>query len=60
MAKFTFDHQPKLRLLSNEEILLVNQNALEVLERAGAFFDSEEALQILKENGCNVDFEAKS
>ena len=59
MTKFAFDHQPKLRLLSDEEILLINQNALDVLERAGAYFDSQEALQILEENGCNVDFATK-
>jgi trimethylamine---corrinoid protein Co-methyltransferase len=59
MAKFTFNNQPKLRLLTDEEILIINKKALEVLERAGAYFDSEEALQVLKKNGCDVDFTTK-
>lgn len=56
MAKFSFDTQPKIRFLTDEEILLVHSKALEVLQRTGVYFDSDEALTILQDNGCTVDF----
>jgi len=59
LAKFIFNRQPKFKFLSDEEILLIHTKALDVLERAGVYFDSAEALTILKNNGCQVDFNAK-
>lgn len=57
MVKFTFESQPGLRLLSNEQIETIHEKALYILETAGVKFDSEEALKILQDNGAVVDFE---
>lgn len=59
MAKFTFDTQPSLRFLKEEDILKVHQAALTVLSKTGVFFDSKDALAILSDAGCSVDFDKK-
>ncbi len=59
MGKFTFDGQPKLRLLSDEQIKLIHEKALYILETTGVRFESDEALKILKDHGAAVDFESK-
>ncbi|KUO51073.1 MAG: hypothetical protein APF76_16390 [Desulfitibacter sp. BRH_c19] len=59
MPKFSFEGQPSLRLLSNEQISKLHEKSLGVLEKTGVYFDSEEALNILKNNGANVDFASK-
>jgi len=51
--------QPSLRLLSDEQIRLIHDKALEVLSTSGVKFESEEALKILKDNGARVDFNEK-
>jgi len=51
--------QPSLRLLSDEQIRLIHDKALEVLSTSGVKFESEEALKILKDNGARVDFNKK-
>jgi trimethylamine---corrinoid protein Co-methyltransferase len=43
MAKFSFEGQPSLRLLTNEQIATLHEKALEVLETTGVKFESEEA-----------------
>lgn len=60
MAKYTFAGQPALRLLSDDQIKLIHGKALEVLEKSGIMFESEEALKILKDNGAAVDFDQKT
>ena len=57
MNRYTFDTQPKLRLISEEEIKTVHEKALHILEHAGVKFESDEALKILKDNGAKVDFD---
>ena len=57
MAKFTFDNQPKLIYLTNAQVELMHKKALEILERTGVYFKSGEALKILEEKGCDVDYE---
>ena len=57
MEKFTFKGQPKLRLLTDEQIQLMHEKALHVLEHAGVKYESDEALKILAEHGAEVDFE---
>ena len=57
MKRYTFTGQPKLRLISDEEIKVVHEKALHVLENAGVKFESEEALKILNDHGASVDFE---
>ena len=59
MATFTFDRQPKLQFLDQSQILEIHKNALEILARAGMYFDCEEALAILEKAGCTVDWPQK-
>ncbi|HMM06183.1 MAG TPA: trimethylamine methyltransferase family protein [Clostridiales bacterium] len=59
MSKFTLEHQPLLRFLKEEDILKIHEAALKVLAKTGVFFDSEEALTILRDAGCSVDFDQK-
>ncbi len=59
MAKFSFEGQPSLRLLSNEQIKMMHEKALHILECTGVKFESEEALTILKDKGAEVDFEKR-
>jgi trimethylamine---corrinoid protein Co-methyltransferase len=57
MNKYTFDTQPKLRLISDEQIKMVHEKALHILEQAGVKIESDEALKILQDHGAKVDFE---
>jgi trimethylamine--corrinoid protein Co-methyltransferase len=60
MAKFSFDNiKQQWRLLSNDQILKIHENALELLENVGVYFDSDEALEILAEAGCKIDRSTK-
>ena len=56
MSKFSFDGQPNLRLLTNQQIEMIHERALYILDKTGVKFDSEDALKILKDNGADVDF----
>jgi trimethylamine--corrinoid protein Co-methyltransferase len=57
MAKFSFQRQAKYRLLSEDEIKTIHEKALIIIENTGVKFDSEEALKILHDHECKVDFE---
>ncbi len=57
MRKFTFDTQPKLRLISDDQIRMVYEKALHILEHAGVKFESTEALKILRDHGATIDSE---
>ncbi|MEL7564597.1 MAG: trimethylamine methyltransferase family protein [Dehalobacterium sp.] len=60
MAKFSFENiKQQLRLLSNEQIKQVHENALDLLDNVGIYFDSLEALEILDGSGCKVDKSTK-
>ena len=59
MEKYTFAGQPRLRLLSDEQIKLFHEKALYILEKTGVKFESEEALKILEDHGADVDFARK-
>ncbi|HPU01874.1 MAG TPA: trimethylamine methyltransferase family protein [Bacillota bacterium] len=59
MEKFTFNGQPRLRLLSDEQIKLIHEKALYILETTGVLFESDEALKILKDHGADVDFDRR-
>ncbi len=59
MDKYTFSGQPVLRLLSDEQIKLIHEKALNILETSGIKFESDEALKILKDHGAKVDFDKK-
>ena len=56
MAKFQFDHQPKLTHLTELQVKSLHEKALEILERAGVYYQSEAALKILEGKGCSVDY----
>ncbi len=60
MDKYTFQGQPSLRLLNEEQIKLIHEKALHVLEVTGVKFESTEALQILQDHGASVDFTEKT
>lgn len=57
MDKYSFAGQPKLRLLSDDQVKLIHEKALHVLEQTGVKFESEEALNILQDHGATVDFD---
>ncbi|HYE68767.1 MAG TPA: trimethylamine methyltransferase family protein, partial [Anaerovoracaceae bacterium] len=59
MEKFSFKSQPKLKMLTEEQIITIHEKALDILENTGIFFQGEEALQVLAKNGANVDFSTK-
>ncbi|MCJ7806444.1 MAG: trimethylamine methyltransferase family protein, partial [Clostridia bacterium] len=59
MEKYTFAGQPKLRLLSDEQIKLFHEKALYILEKTGVKFESEDALKILEDHGAKVDYARK-
>jgi trimethylamine--corrinoid protein Co-methyltransferase len=42
-------------ILSEDQLAMIHYGALEVLERTGVVFESEEALDILQKGGCTVD-----
>ncbi len=48
-----------LDLLTPEELEEVHMSVLGVLERTGVNFLHEEALELLREGGCRVDFDSK-
>ena len=47
--------KPLLEFLSKDEIYMIHQASLEILERVGVRFESEEAQQTLKSVGVDVD-----
>ncbi|OPL11807.1 MAG: hypothetical protein AVO38_15240 [delta proteobacterium ML8_D] len=53
--RYCFNSQPKLRLISDEQIKIIHQKALHVLENTGVKFESEEALNILRDHGAKID-----
>lgn len=48
---------PSLAYLTEQNVEEIHETALDVLEECGVFFDSAEAIAILKEAGCQVDEE---
>jgi trimethylamine---corrinoid protein Co-methyltransferase len=58
MAKYSFDNQPGLRLLEEDQVRDIYKNALQVLEETGVKFEAKEALKILKDHGATVDFDS--
>ena len=44
-----------LKLVGDEEIHSLHQNTLQVLEEVGLYFEDQEALNLLSDNGCVVD-----
>jgi len=48
-----------LEILTEEQIELIHKDTLDVLQKTGVRFESERALKLFKENGCNVDMDNK-
>ncbi len=46
---------PKVTMLQQEEIELIHSKSLEILQKAGIQFNSEKALTILGDAGCEID-----
>ncbi len=57
MERYAYHNQPKLRLISDQQIRVVHEKALHILEHTGVKFESGEALKILKDHGAKIDFE---
>ena len=49
----------KFRVLTEEQILEIHHGVLQILEIKGLRVDSRDVLNLLKENGCTVDFERR-
>ena len=48
-----------LEILTEEQVEAIHRSTLNVLENTGIKFESEKALKIFNNNGCNVDYENK-
>ena len=59
MSKFIFDNSPGLKVLTEEQVKKVHEEALRVLENMGVIFDYPEAREALRNAGCKVDEETK-
>lgn len=59
MNKFTFNNFPTLRMLDDNAIEEIHESALDILENCGIYFNCEEALSILKDAGCIVNFDTQ-
>jgi len=46
-----------LKILSEEKIKAIHKGVLDVLENTGVRFESENALELFKDHGCEVDLE---
>lgn len=47
----------KLKLLSEDEVCLIHESALEILREVGVSVGSERILDILRKNGAEIDYE---
>ena len=47
----------KLKMLSDDHIRTIHSGTIDILENTGIKVESERALKIFEEHGCNVDFE---
>ena len=59
MAKFSFASMAGSRVLADEQIVLIHENALALLNSHGVYFNHDEARGFLAEAGCIVDDESK-
>ena len=60
MGKFQFGRNAWLRTLTDEQITTIHKHALNILEESGVCFHSEQALRILEEAGAIVDYASKT
>jgi len=55
MAKLSFSNQPRLELLSREQIETIHLASLKILEEVGVIIQSDNALKLVGEAGASVD-----
>jgi trimethylamine--corrinoid protein Co-methyltransferase len=59
MALAGFTCKKPIELLTQDEKETIHEKSLEILKNTGAVFKWQPALKVLKEAGCNVDFESQ-
>ncbi len=59
MGKFDMEGQPRMRLLSEEDLLKIHNRALSVLAETGVKIYSGTALEILANKGAEIDYQQK-
>lgn len=59
MTKLAYDNSAQMCLLTETDIEKIHMTALEILSEVGVLFDTQEALQLLADAGCEVNFETK-
>lgn len=59
MSKFEFNNMPQFRILNDNQIEEMHENAIDLLENLGIIFAYDEALKILENAGCDVDWETQ-
>jgi len=59
VGKIGFEMQPRIRLLSDDDIRRIHESALSILEETGVLWRSDLALEILEGAGAMVDFDKK-
>lgn len=59
MTKLVYKQSAQMSLLNDADVEKIHRAALEILSEVGVLFDTQEALRLLAEAGCEVDFEKK-
>lgn len=59
MSKFEFNNMPQFRILSDKQIEEMHENAIDLLANLGIVFAYDEALKILENGGCEVDWDTQ-
>lgn len=58
MSKFNMQKRSMLRILEEEQIAMIHENALDFLENTGVKLESDRALKLLEENGCTINWDS--
>ena len=59
MGKFKYDESMQFKILTEEQVQKVHEQAMYVLENMGMVFAYEPALKYLEDAGCKVDYESQ-
>ncbi|MBK5253059.1 MAG: trimethylamine methyltransferase family protein [Peptostreptococcaceae bacterium] len=59
MKKFEFDNMPQFRILNDNQVEEMHENAIDLLENLGIVYAYDEALKILENGGCEVDWDTQ-
>jgi trimethylamine--corrinoid protein Co-methyltransferase len=58
MSKFSFENLPQHQIINHDQIRDIYENALDIMETTGVRFEFHEALKLLHDAGCLVDYES--